>query len=237
MLLSLAGSVTFRRKSQISGSEEILCLLKWVANLFSRLWDNVSPSHSFKTRGDDVCYVAEENHPVVSQKQWSRRVREEEGPGRGQRAAWRRAENVSRHWKRTETASGATVWVMHIILMTLQSSYVGEAPPTCSKLQLALTLLRREELHSLRGWASLFGAFPLSWGGSGRSWRENKTSCEHVPALQSENLNRSPDSVPNCWGSWALYFISWDSASSCEKWSLLESSHRAVTRIRWAGKE
>lgn len=88
---------------------------------------------------------------------------------------------------------------MHIILMTLQSSYVGEAPPTFNKLQLALTLLRREELHSLG--ASLFGAFPLSWGGSGRSRRENKTSCEHVPTLQSENLDRSPDSVPNCWGS------------------------------------
>lgn len=142
MLLWLGGSVTFRRKSQISGSEEILYLLKWVANLFSRLWDNVSPSHSFKTRGDGICYVAEENHPVVSEEQWSRRVREEESPGRGQRAAWRRAENVSQLWKGTETASGATVWVMHIILMTLQPSYVGEAPPTFSKLQLALPLLR-----------------------------------------------------------------------------------------------
>lgn len=49
---------------------------------------------------------------------------------------------MSQLWKGTETVSGATVWVMHIILMTLQPSYVGEAPPTFSKLQLALTLLR-----------------------------------------------------------------------------------------------
>lgn len=62
------------------------------------------------------------------------------GWGRGRKtparqgAALREGKNLFQLWKGSEAVSGAAVWVASLILMTLQPSYVGEAPPTLSKL-------------------------------------------------------------------------------------------------------
>lgn len=56
-----------------------------------------------------------------------------EDSGRRQRAALRGAESLFQFWKGAKAMSGTPVWVTSIILMTLQSSYVGEAPLTFGK--------------------------------------------------------------------------------------------------------
>ena len=102
-------------------------------------------SHVSETKGATVsCTFKREELMFVTwgggaslqapEKHQRRRGREEERHGRRQRAGLREAESLFQLQKGAEAVSGAAVWVTSLIVMTLQPSYVGEAPPTLSKL-------------------------------------------------------------------------------------------------------
>lgn len=76
--------------------------------------------------------MAEETHPLAIEKHQSRLGERKKDTRQG--AALRGGENLFQLRKGAEAVSGAAVWVTSIILMTPQPSYVGEAPPTFSKL-------------------------------------------------------------------------------------------------------
>lgn len=122
-------SVTFHRRNQISGSK-ISCLLSGSTAL-SHVCETRRAT-AFKTEEMLSFQGAEEHHPGF--RGTPRRRGEWEKSREGQRAAVRVAKRLFHLRRGAEVLSGAAVWVTSIILMTLQPSYVVEAPPTFSKV-------------------------------------------------------------------------------------------------------